>query len=433
MKYPPSDNLILGHYQHGKERVAVSLTQADRRRHMYVLGQTGSGKTTFLYSMIMQDVLMGRGLCVLDPHGDLAESVVDGIPKRRTRDVVYLNPSNLDYPVAFNPLADIPVTQRAAAASNIIASLRSIWRDSWGPRMEHILANTLALLLEQPDGAGVSFLSIAPVLTNGVYRRQLLRNCQDKIVREFWVGEFAAYSARQQSEYVAPILNKVAAFSRSPALRNVIGQARNGFSLQDVMDNKKILVVNLAKGLLTENDTNLLGSLLVCAIQQEVMRRAHQLENERQDFHLFIDEFQNFGTDAFDSIVSEARKYRLSLVCANQYADQIRPDILSAVLGNMGTLALFGLSGADAERFAIEFHPFTATALREVRGVGRMTLKWQFEGTSCGPLYVEALFGDVSCSSNNKIKRHSSRQHGNSRRGVELVINRYLKRVAQVK
>ena len=233
--------------------------------------------------------MCGRGFLVIDPHGDLADDVLDSIPKSRTRDVIVLDPSDVEMPIGFNPLADIPPALRSVAVSNIIASLRSIWSSSWGARMEHILANTLALLLTQPEHSGISFLSIAPTLTSEKYRRKLLRHCDDIVVRDFWLNEFAAYDARMQSEFVAPILNKVAAFARSPIMRNILGQDQNGFSLRDAMDNKKIIVAKLSKGLLTEDDTSLFGSLLVCSVQQQALRRASQAEHERVYFALYLD------------------------------------------------------------------------------------------------------------------------------------------------
>lgn len=423
------DEIALGTYKLGGDNKYITLSPEDRRRHLYVLGQTGSGKTSFLYSLITQDVICGRGFLVIDPHGDLADDVLDSIPSFRTRDVIVLDPSDQQMPIGFNPLADIPPALRSVAVSNIIASLRSIWASSWGARMEHILANTLALLIAQPEHSGVSFLSIAPTLTNEKYRRKLLRHCQDIVVRDFWLNEFSAYDARMQSEFVAPILNKVAAFTRSPVMRNILGQDQNSFSLRDAMDNNKIIVAKLSKGLLTEDDTNLFGSLLVCAVQQQALRRGDQAEHERVDFALYLDEFQNFGTDVLDSIVSEARKYRLQLICAHQYSEQIKPNVLSAVLGNMGTLALFSLSGRDAERFAIEFKPFTATALGESRGVGQMVLKYINQGQQRSPIFAKSLYGNLRCGSNDKVRNYSRERYGKQRDQVEHRVNNYLRRV----
>ena len=247
----------------------LSLSQVDRRRHMYVIGQTGSGKSTLLNNCILQDVLSGRGFAFIDPHGDSAELIIDSIPSERIRDVVYLNPSDVDFPLGFNPLRGVPENLQATATANLIAAFRSIWRYSWGPRMEHILSNTIAALMAYPENLSISLLAIPKMLTDDRFRRRVLKHVSDPIVRDFWLNEFERYDPRQRAEVIAPILNKIGAFARSPAMRNILGQGRSSFDLSYVMDNRKILIVNLSKGVLGEDMTNLLGSLLVCAIQQE--------------------------------------------------------------------------------------------------------------------------------------------------------------------
>lgn len=384
----------------------VSLSTEDRRRHIYCIGQTGSGKTTFLTSCMLQDVLTGRGFAFIDPHGDAAELIIDSIPKSRTRDVVYFNPSDTDYPIGFNPLRGVPEHLKPVAVANLIAAFRSIWRDFWGPRMEHILANTLAALMEYPDHLGISLLAVSPMLTNDNYRRRVLKHVRDPVVLAFWRDEFEAWPARQRAEVISPILNKMGAFARSPVMRNILGQPRSGFDLTYMMDNRKILVVNLSKGMLGEDMTNLLGSLLVCAIQQEAMKRATIPENERQDFHLYIDEFQNFTTDAFDSIVSEARKYRLSLVIAHQYLDQLSDRVRKAILGNVGNLVLFTLSGADANCLITETQPFQASTLRE-QARGNMLVRRVEDGESQAAIKLQAQLEQLRCGSISRILKNN--------------------------
>lgn len=359
------NRLYLGTFKASVNDRWLSLSQADRRRHMYVIGQTGSGKSTLLNNCILQDILAGRGFAFIDPHGDSAELIIDSIPKHRTRDVVYLNPSDIEFPLGFNPLRGVPKDLQATATANLIAAFRSIWRENWGPRMEHILSNTIAALMAYPENQGISLLAIPKMLTDDRFRRRVLRHVQDPVVLEFWRDEFERYDHRHRADIVSPILNKIGAFARSPALRNILGQGRSTFDLSYVMDNRKILILNLSKGVLGEDMTNLLGSLLVCAIQQEAMKRARMPEHTREDFNLYIDEFQNFTTDAFDSIVSEARKYRLSLCIAHQYLDQLSDKVRQAILGNVGNLVFFTLSGSDASTLAIETKPFHAQTLRE--------------------------------------------------------------------
>lgn len=386
--------------------VFLTLSAEDRRRHLYVIGQTGSGKTTFLKACILQDVLNGEGLALLDPHGDLADEIIDAIPKSRVRDVVYFNPSDFEYPIGFNPLGRVPDAMRPVAVSNIIASLRSIWRESWGPRMEHVLANTLAALMECPEGKPMTMLAIPKMLTDPKFRQSVLEHVRDPVVLDFWALEFAGYDPRLRAEIIAPVLNKVGAFMRSPVMRQILGQTKKSFDLRFMMDSRKILIVNLSKGMLGEDQTNLLGSLLTCALYQTAMSRADLPEGERQDFHLYIDEFQNFTTDAFDAIVSEARKYRLSLCVAHQYLDQLPPGIKQAILGNVGTMMLFALSGKDAEELAVEMHPLTATALRATGRGSAIALSLE-RGERMMPEGLSIPYGSASTSSRDRVIRNS--------------------------
>lgn len=403
----------------------ISLSQTDRRRHMYVIGQTGSGKSTLLNNCILQDILAGRGFAFIDPHGDSAELIIDSIPKSRVRDVVYLNPSDIDFPLGFNPLRGVPIDLQATATANLIAAFRSIWRDFWGPRMEHILSNTIAALMAYPDNLGISLLAIPKMLTDDRFRRRVLRHVTDPVVLSFWKEEFERYNPRHRAEIISPILNKMGAFSRSPVMRNILGQGRSTFDLSYIMDNHKILVVNLSKGVLGEDMTNLLGSLLVCAIQQEAMKRASVPENERVDFHLYIDEFQNFTTDAFDSIVSEARKYRLSLIIAHQYLDQLSDKVRRAILGNVGNLVLFTLGGADAETLAIETKPFISQVLRE-QARGDMLVRYIRDGISREPERLSGIIMELRTGSHQRVVNHSRSRFGKPRATVEAKINRWL-------
>ncbi len=405
-----TNNLYLGYRASSVDDELLALAQEDRRRHVYVIGQTGSGKTTFLKACLLQDIHAGRGIALIDPHGDLAEEIIDSIPRHRTRDVLYFNPSDVDYPIGFNPLGHVLHEMRAVAVSNIVAALRSIWRDSWGPRMEHILANTLAALIDAPQGKPQTLMSIPKMLTDPKFRKSVLKHVRDPVVLEFWQVEFAGYDPRFRNEVIAPVLNKVGAFMRSPIMRNILGQTKKSFDLRFMMDNRKILVVNLSKGQLGEDMANLLGSLLTTSIYQAALGRATVAEEEREDFHLYIDEFQNFTTDAFDAIVSEARKYRLSLTVAHQYLDQLPVGIKQAILGNVGTIMLFALSGKDAEDLAVEMHPHTAASLRAT-GRGEALALALSDGERRVPEKVRVPNGQSGCNSTKRVKNQSKTRY----------------------
>lgn len=377
----------------------------------------------------MQDVHAGRGCALIDPHGDLASELISSVPRSRTRDVVYFDPTDVEHPIGFNPIANVSKAQQPIVAANILAAFRSIWRDSWGPRMEHILANALAALLEYGESKPISLLALPQLLTNDRFRREVLKSVSDPVVRDFWLNEFGVWDSRFRNEAIAPILNKIGAFMRSPVMRNILGQSTSGFDLSYMMDNDKILIVNLSKGTLGEDMTNLLGSLMVCAIHQNAMRRADRPEAERRDFHLYIDEFQNFTTDAFDSIVSEARKYRLSLCIAHQYLDQLPEQIKHAILGNVGTMMLFALSGKDAEELSIELHPFTSTHLRQTSRGEAITLSLA-NGERMPPEQLRIPYGEMHYNSRERILRNCRTRYARDKFKVEKRLSAWMKRIA---
>ena len=295
--------------------------------------------------------------------------------------------------------------------------------------MEHILSNTIAALIAYPENLSISLLAIPKMLTDDRFRRRILKHVSDPVVRDFWLNEFERYDPRHRADIISPILNKIGAFSRSPAMRNILGQGRSSFDLSYVMDNRKILVVNLSKGVLGEDMTNLLGSLLVCAIQQEAMKRASLPAHQRVDFGLYIDEFQNFTTDAFDSIVSEARKYRLSLTIAHQYLDQLSETVRRAILGNVGNLVMFTLGGADAESLAIESKPFNSQTLRE-QGRGDMLVRYIEQGISKEPVILKGIILERRIGSRQKVINNSRTRFGKPREKVERKLNKWLNQEA---
>lgn len=321
------------------------LAPADRRRHLYTIGQTGVGKTSLLRHLILQDIEAGHGVAVIDPHGDLAGEILDYIPPRRTDDVVYFNPADLDHPVGFNLLAAVPAERRHLVASGVVSALKSIWRESWGPRLEYILYAAVAALLECQN---VTLLGVQRMLVEETYRRWVVKQVKDPLVCSFWTEEFEDYDPRFRREAVAPIQNKVGQLLMAAPVRNILGQVRSRFDPRFMMDNRRILIANLSKGLLGEDKANLLGSLLVNAFQVAALSRADAPEENRLDFHLYIDEFHSFSTDTFATIVSEARKYRLCLTLSHQYISQLSKPVRDAVFGNVGTIVAFRVGETDA-------------------------------------------------------------------------------------
>jgi DNA-directed RNA polymerase subunit RPC12/RpoP/energy-coupling factor transporter ATP-binding protein EcfA2 len=328
------------------------IKREDRRRHIYIIGKTGCGKTTLLENMIIHDITTGEGLAYLDPHGDSVVRILDYIPKERVKDVIYFDPNDLQQPIAFNVLERVPFELRHIIASSLLSVFKKIWIDAWSARMEYILMNTLLSLLEFPT---FTLLDINRMLGDDDFRKHVVSRLRDPVVKSFWDNEFARYHLNFRIEAVAPIQNKVGQFISNPLVRNIIGQVESTINLRQVMDEQKILLVNLSKGALGEESSALLGGLIITKIQLAAMSRVDVPEQERRDFYLYVDEFQNFATDSFVNILAEARKYRLNLILAHQYLDQIPESIIQAVFGNVGTFMVFRLGGVDSEYFEREF------------------------------------------------------------------------------
>jgi hypothetical protein len=360
------DNLIIGEREVWGSRLPFGLSREDRRHHLYLIGQTGTGKSTLIRALIAQDILRGEGCALLDPHGDLKESVVDLIPSHRIDDVVMIEPSDLAHPVAWNPFFRVPMDERPLVASNLTAAFKHLWRDSWGPRLEYLLYNCLAATLDAPDHLRPTILSVPRMLVDDLYRHAIVASVRDPQVKQFWTGEFALWSERFLAEVISPVQNKIGAVVSAPSLRNILGQWRPTVDLHRIMRERKILLVNLSKGQLGEDKANLFGSLIVAGFQAAAMQRAAEPEESRRDFHLYIDEFHNFGTDAFASILSEARKFRLTLVLAHQYLAQLSDEVRDAVLGNVGSIACFRVGAGDAIALAKELSEYSPATLRSL-------------------------------------------------------------------
>lgn len=356
-KHMEEHDLYIGMRQAWGGEVPFGFDLADARYHTYIIGKTGSGKTTLLRNLVLQLIQQGHGVGLIDPHGDLAEDLLLHIPPERAEQTVYFHPGDLDHPIGLNLLAQTTPEDRHLVASGIVSAFKSLWHESWGPRLEYILHNAIAALAHCPN---TTLLGLNRLLTDEAYRRWVVNQIDDPFLRDFWENEFESWEPRFMREAIAPIQNKAGQLLLSPVIRNIIGQVRNKVSIPFVMDEGRIFIANLSKGEIGHDKSNLLGSLLITQFQLAAMARNRQPENERRDFYLFVDEFQNFATESFTSILAEARKYRLNLTLSHQYIAQLSPTVREAVFGNVGTLVAFRVGFADAEHlhgeFGEEFH-----------------------------------------------------------------------------
>ncbi|MBI5220750.1 MAG: type IV secretion system DNA-binding domain-containing protein [Candidatus Liptonbacteria bacterium] len=345
----------------GAHRV-FGIRREDRRQHMYIVGKTGTGKTTLENNMIIQDIVNGEGLAVIDPHGDLVENILDRIPEHRMDDVVYFNPADSEYHIGFNIL-DLPDPKyKHLVASGLMGIFTKIWQNVWSARMEYIMNNAILALLDTP---GSTLLGITRILVDKDYRQMIINNVKDPVVRSFWISEFESWRDQFRNEAIAPIQNKVGQFLSTALIRNIVGQAKSSISFDDLVNTGKVFLVNVSKGRIGEDNSALLGAMIITKLQLAAMERVRIPEEERVDFYLYVDEFQNFATDAFASILSEARKYRLDLIVAHQYIGQLVTDlgdsrsakVRDAIFGNVGTMIMFRIGAADAEFLENEFTP----------------------------------------------------------------------------
>ncbi len=334
--------------------VAFGIKTDDRRRHMYVIGKTGMGKTNLLENLAIQDIQKGHGIAFIDPHGDTAEKLIKAIPSNRINDVIYFNPADQAFPIAFNVMEKVDPEFRHLVASGLVGVFKKIWADSWGPRLEYILRNAILGLLEYP---GSTLLGVTRILVDKSYRERVVEKITDPVVRSFWVDEFTQWNDRVLQEVISPIQNKVGQFLSSALIRNIVGQTVSSFDVRKLMDERKILIMNLSKGRLGEDNSALLGAMMITKIQLAAMGRVDIPEETRADFYLYVDEFQNFATESFANILSEARKYHLNLILANQYVTQIDEKVRDAIFGNAGSIISFRVGAMDAEFLEKEFEP----------------------------------------------------------------------------
>lgn len=373
------------------KRVKFGIKAKDRTRHMYVIGKTGMGKSTLLENMAIQDIQNGEGMAFIDPHGKTAELLLDYVPPERIKDVVYFAPFDLEYPISFNVMEDVGFDKRHLVASGLMSTFKKIWEDAWSARMEYILSNTLLALLEYP---GATLLGVNRMLADKDYRKKVVDNISDPAVKSFWVDEYAKYTERFAAEATPAIQNKIGQFTANPLIRNIIGQPKSSFDIREVMDDKKILIINLSKGRVGETNAMLLGSMLVTKIYLGAMSRADVQEVELKklpNFYLFVDEFQSFANESFADILSEARKYKLNLTITHQYIEQMPEEVRAAVFGNVGTMVCFRVGAFDAELLEKEFAPqFTAEDLVNL-GIYQLYLKLMIDGVSSSPFSASSL------------------------------------------
>jgi CxxC-x17-CxxC domain-containing protein len=429
---PPEPNKEVNYFgktDYRNQQRLFGIRRKDRRQHMYVIGKTGTGKSTLLENLITQDIANGEGVCVVDPHGELVETVLQKIPEERLQDVVYFNPADPDSHMGFNIL-EIPDPQyKHLVASGLMGIFTKIWAGVWSARMEYILNNCILALLDNP---GSTLLGIPRLLTDVNYRQEILKNVHDPVVKGFWMNEFEQWQERFRNEAIAPIQNKVGQFLSTALIRNIVGQSTSTLNIFDIMNTKKIFLVNVSKGRIGEDNSALLGAMIITKIQLHAMERVRIPEDQRQDFYLYVDEFQNFATDAFANILSEARKYRLNLTMAHQYIGQLVTDVSTkvrdAVFGNVGTMIIFRVGATDAEFLEKEFEPeFEIQDLVNIPNY-HIYLKLMVGGVTCRPFSAETLAPFKVRSSPELIEQiieTSRAKYGRPRSVVEEDIRRW--------
>lgn len=425
MDLPVEDATIFAETDFRGSRVPFGIKQRDRRLHFYALGKTGVGKSTIFKNMIISDMNEGKGVGVVDPHGELVESVLDFVPSNRINDVVYINPSDMENPVGFNLVELDDPEQRDLVADGVVEVFKKHFGHSWGPRLQYILTNAILTVLEVP---GTTILAVQRMLIDDGFRRFIVKQVKDPVLKKFWEDEFEnmARNTRLITQAIAPIQNKVGRFLASPLIRNIVGQVKSTINLREIMDEGKILLVNLSHGRIGEESSALLGGMIVTRLQSTAMERVKVPEEDRRDFNLFVDEFQNYATDSFAKILSEARKYRLCLHLTHQYIDQLPEEVRTAIFGNVGTLLSFVVGPSDADVLEKEFSPvFDAEDLVSMERHS-IYIKLSIDGMVSAPFSGRSL--DIrfeSTNSRDKVLKVSRERYGMEREVIEDKISRW--------
>jgi len=406
------------------KRVPFGIKSKDRLKHVYVIGKTGMGKSTLLENMAIQDIQSGEGMVFIDPHGSTAEKLLEYVTKERVEDVIYFAPFDIEHPISFNVMEDVGEEKRHLVVSGLMSTFEKIWVDAWSSRMAYILQNTLAGLLEYP---GSTLLGINKMLSDKSYRQKVVDNVTDPSVKSFWVDEFAKYTDRYAAEATPAIQNKIGQFMNNAMVRNIIGQPESSFDFRKAMDEQKIIIVNLSKGLVGESNAKLLGGMIITKIYLAAMSRADAHGEDLQklpNFYLYVDEFQSFANKSFADILSEARKYKLNLTIAHQYIEQMEEEVRDAVFGNVGTMIVFRVGAYDAEVLEKEFAPtFTAEDLVNL-GSYQIYLKLMIDGVSSQPFSGTSLppIEKPEISYVDEVIRNSRRVYSKPKNEVEKAI-----------
>ncbi len=419
----------LGITTYRDKKQLFGIKRKDRRQHVYLLGKSGTGKSVLMFNMIIQNIQNGDGVCLVDPHGENVEGVLSAIPPHRVKDVIYFNPADAEHHIGFNVLELVDPQYKHLVASGLMGIFTKIWANAWSARMEYILNNTILALLDTP---GSTMLGIPRMLVDKDYRQKIIANLKDPVIKAFWIHEYEAWQDKFRNEAIAPIQNKVGQFLSTSIIRNVVGQSKSTINIFDMMNEGKIFLVNVSKGRIGEDNSALLGGMIITKIQLAAMERVRIPEDERKDFYLYVDEFQNFVTDAFASILSEARKYRLNLTVAHQYTAQLISDkstaVRDAVFGNVGTMIVFRVGSDDAEFLEKEFEPeFTPSDIVNLPNY-KIYLKLMIDGITSRPFSAKTLPQMVK-SGNREIEeeviRSSRELYCRSKEDVEREINNW--------
>lgn len=409
------------------KKTKFGIKAKDRDRHVYVIGKTGMGKSTMLENMAVQDIQNGEGMAFIDPHGGSADKLLEYVPEHRIKDVIYFAPFDLEYPVSFNVMEDIGADKRHLVVSGLMSTFKKIWVDAWSARMEYILSNILAALLESP---GSTLLGVNRMLSDKEYRKKVIENVKDPSVKSFWIDEFAKYGDKYMQEAGAAIQNKIGQFTSNPLIRNIIGQSKSSFDVRKLMDERKILIVNLSKGRVGEQNASLLGGMIITKIYIAAMSRADVSAHILRDlpkFYFYVDEFQSFANESFADILSEARKYKLSLTIAHQYIEQMAEEVRDAVFGNVGTTVAFRVGPFDAEVLEKIFMPtFTKEDIVNL-GFAQIYLTLMVDGIGSKPFSAKTIgpIQEPEISFKDQIIKSSREMNAEARNKVEDEINKW--------